>query len=83
MSEQRRGTIEERGNGFPDLGDYVKGDDGEVYVVRRLGRSIETGRTGNPNVIPGCDLELADWANVDDDTEPTCTVVLEKGGDDE
>jgi hypothetical protein len=38
-------TIHERGNGFPKVGDYVPGSDGELYLVKSMGR-IHTGAPG-------------------------------------
>jgi hypothetical protein len=64
--------ISERGNGLPDVGDYVAGDDGEVYEVVALETLIHTGGPGAGNYVYG-DVELADWADVTDDTEPRCS----------
>lgn len=78
-------TIYERGNGLPDVGDYVAGDDGEVYRVVSLDGRIQTAQTGSGrgNSISAI-VALADWADVDDDTEPTCSAVLSgEDGEDE
>lgn len=69
-------TVHERGNGLPDVGDFVAGDDGEVYVVTALIGPIHTGRPGVANYMHA-EVELADWRDVDDDNEPTCSAVLE------
>jgi hypothetical protein len=74
-----RATIEERGNGLADVGDYVAGDDGEVYIVDKLIGPIHTNGCG-PQYIHA-DLSLADWTDVDDDTDPRCGAVLEIDAD--
>jgi hypothetical protein len=52
-------TIYEAGNGFPDTGDYVQGDDGNLYQVIELGPRIMTGsRSGESNHIPYCRVTL-------------------------
>lgn len=56
-------TIHERGNGFPDSGDYVPGDDGELYRIKALNGVIHT--SGNANYI-FADVELASWSDVED-----------------
>lgn len=66
-------TIYERGNGLPDVGDYVSGDDGEVYVITSLASTIHTSPRGN--FVYGC-VKLADWTDVTDDNEPTCSAVV-------
>lgn len=73
-----RATIEERGNGFAGLGEYVAGDDGEVYRVVTLLRHghIETHGPGAPNTIEA-EVELADWDDVTDETEPYCSAVID------
>ena len=73
-----KATISERGNGFPDVGDYVSGDDGEVYVVTAIpsGR-IETHGSGAANTIDA-EVALADWSDVDDDSEPVCTAIIDE-----
>ena len=67
-------TIAERGNGFPDVGDYVAGDDGEVYVVVTLDSTIHTGARGEGNWMRAT-VESADWSDVDDNSEPVCSCV--------
>lgn len=77
-----KATISEQGNGFPDVGDYVTGNDGEVYEVLSLGPRIETRGPGAGNCIPGCELQLADWTDdITDDNEPTCSAVLDEPRD--
>ncbi len=71
----RRATIEERGNGLADVGDYVAGDDGEVYRVVSITGPIHTGGTGAGNYVHAT-VTLADWTDVDHDSEPTCSAVI-------
>jgi len=68
-------TIHERGNGFPDVGDFVAGNDGEVYRVVALDSRIHTSTPGANNYIYGT-VEMADWADVTDRTEPKCSAVI-------
>jgi hypothetical protein len=67
-------TIHERGNGFPDVGDYVAGDDGEAYRVVAFVGPIHTSVPGAGNYIYAR-VALADWDDVDD--EPTCSATIE------
>ena len=70
-------TIHERGNGFPEVGDYVAGDDGEVYRVSSIRGRIHTGQScGDANYVHAT-VELADWDDVDDLSEPVCSATLE------
>ena len=72
-----KATIYERGNGFPEAGDYVAGDDGELYVVLTLGSGrIVTGSAGESSCIEGCTVALADWSDIDEDVEPEAWAVL-------
>ena len=59
-------TITERGNGFPAAGDYVPGDDGELYRVVGIGSRIQTGRAGQGNWVTA-EVELASWSDCDED----------------
>lgn len=70
-------TIYEQGNGLADVGDYVAGNDGEVYVVVELlhGGRIETHGPGCGNSVDAV-VALADWSDVNDDNEPVCGAVL-------
>jgi hypothetical protein len=69
-------SVEERGNGFADLGDYVVGGDENVYRVVKVGTRIETRGCGEGNICFGYVVERADWSDVDDDTEPTCSALI-------
>lgn len=61
-------TIYERGNGFPDVGDYVPGSDGNLYKVVKLGR-IETGRSPGASNWMLAKVELAEWSDCEDEEE--------------
>lgn len=67
-----KAVITERGNGLPDVGDFVAGDDGEVYVVSSLQGPIHTGGPGGGDYIHAR-VKLADWSDVTDANEPTCS----------
>lgn len=58
--EGTEATIYERGNGFPDVGDYVPGDDGELYRIVSMDTNI---RTGAPGVGNHLDVRVVrvDW----------------------
>lgn len=58
--------IIEQGNGLPDCGDYVTGDDGELYVIIRIEDRINTGHhPGDGNWCRARVLPV-DWDNVDE-----------------
>jgi hypothetical protein len=71
-----KATINERGNGLPDVGDYVPGTDGELYRVVSVG-SIQVGRS------PGCgdwltaEIDLADWDDCSEEDEFPAQAVIE------
>jgi hypothetical protein len=67
VSARTNATIHECGNGFPDAGDYVAGDDGELYRVVELVGPIHTGpRQGAANYVYAV-LEQADWSDTEAD----------------
>ena len=68
-------TIEERGNGFPDVGDYVPGDDGELYRVVSTDGRIQTGPAGAANWIRAS-VEAVEWDDCDEDAEFPAMAVL-------
>lgn len=68
-------TIYEQGNGFPGTGDYVAGDDGEVYRVASTGSRITTHAPGVGNSIEA-EVEISDWSEINEDEEPTCLAVI-------
>lgn len=55
-------TIHERGNGLPDVGDHVAGDDGELYEVVEIGR-IHCGPSGSGNYMYA-HVRLVDWSDI-------------------
>lgn len=62
-----RATIHERGNGFPDVGDYVAGGaDGQVYrIVAQPNTRIHTGAQGSgASDYMYAEVELADWDDI-------------------
>jgi hypothetical protein len=68
--------IIERGNGLPNVGDYVTGSaDDEIYEVVSMSGIIHTGSPGEGNYVWG-KVILADWDDVDLDHEPTCTAII-------
>lgn len=77
-----RATLEERGNGFCDVGDYVAGSDGELYRVTAFRGQIQTGRRPGAANWVLAEVEAADWDDVDDDWESQCGVVVEDEGRD-
>lgn len=75
-----KATISERGNGLPDVGDYVVDlESGEVYRVVELVGRIQIGENGSGNYIHAV-LTHADWSDVDEDNEPQCSAVIEATG---
>lgn len=64
-----RAIITEAGNGFPEAGDYVSGDDGNLYRVITHDSRIQTGQSpGAGNWIRAI-VELADWDDVESDDD--------------
>lgn len=77
MAKATKCTIEERGNGFPVVGDYVPGDDGELYRVVELDHSIQTGNgSGSANWVRA-EVELADYDDVDEDDIEDCSAIID------
>lgn len=71
-----KATIHERGNGFPHPGDYVPGDDGELYRLIAYDGPIHTGSAGEANYVYA-DVELVDWSDCPDGDEYEALVSLE------
>lgn len=69
-------TIQERGNGLPTAGDYVAGDDGSLYRVVSTRGQIQTGRSPGASNWILATVELADWADCNEDEEFPALVVL-------
>lgn len=59
--------IIEQGNGLPDRGMYVPGDDGQLYEIVAIDGIINTGR--HPGAGNWCRalVALVDWSDVDED----------------
>jgi hypothetical protein len=75
MTQATQAKIIEHGNGLVDAGDYVSANDGGVYRVVKTVGPIHTGGPGAGSYVYA-EVELADWSDVDDDNEPTCSAVL-------
>lgn len=71
-------TIEERGNGFPGVGDCVPGSDGELYRITATNGRIHTGNpgSGSPNYIYA-EVELADWDDCEEDEIHTASAAVQ------
>lgn len=59
--------IVERGNGLPQTGAYVGGDDGELYHIVSIENNINTGRRPGAGNWCRAEVELADWNDVEED----------------
>lgn len=71
-------TIEERGNGFPDDGDYcVESKSGQLYRVLSTGRiqTATSGNTARPNFVDA-QVEEADWDECAEGDVHTAAVIL-------
>ena len=67
-------ALEERGNGLPDVGDYViDGDD--LYRITRLGSYVHTGGPGRGNTIFG-QVNPADWDECEDERVHSARLTL-------
>lgn len=75
-----RATIEARGssgNGLPDVGDYVRGDDGELYRVTSFTGSVETStRASGGGDWVRATVEPADWEDCPEAEEHPARAVL-------
>jgi len=69
-------TIIERGNGMPDVGTLVPGNDGNLYRIETSIGHIQTGGPGEGYRM-AVTVSLADWSDAesDDDVYP-CTCVI-------
>lgn len=59
------GRVFERGNGMPNVGDYVSAS-GDLYRVTAIGR-YETGRSPGMGMWALARLEWADWSDLTDE----------------
>lgn len=69
----RDATVYERGNGLPDVGDYVPDSEGNLWqIAGALGRIETSGHRGNH-----CDCQVipADWDDLEEGEEPFPAVV--------
>lgn len=70
-------TIEERGNGFPEVGDYCAcSGNGQLYRIVSTGRINIDSEAGRPNWCDGT-VELAEWSDCSEEDEHTAAVVLD------
>lgn len=69
---KRQAIIIERGNGFPDVGDYVSDAEGELFRVVEIGDYITTG-DARGNVV-WAEVERAEWTDIAEDAEHSAIV---------
>ena len=79
--DQMNAIIQERGNGFADVGDYVVASDTmDLYRVTSVSGDIRTGQTGSgaPNTMSAT-VEPADWGDLSDEEvdDIVCTAIIE------
>jgi hypothetical protein len=73
-----KARIEERGNGFPRVGDFVAGNDGQVYRVVSISDRVQVpARRDMSNYLYG-EVEAAEWVDVTDATDPVCSCRIEE-----
>lgn len=75
-----KATIQERGNGFPSVGDYAPGDDGNLYRIVALSGRIQTAQSSN---YIYAEVESADWLDCPEEDEFPALVVLGEDEDSE
>lgn len=68
--------IEERGNGFPDEGDYVGGGDGNLYHITKMGSRIHTQSGGRGGNYIHATVELADWSDCAEEEQGPGAVII-------
>lgn len=68
--------ISERGNGLPGVGDYVPGNDGELYIVESIDSPIHTGGPGSGNYVYAT-VSLADWSDCEEDAVHSSSAVVD------
>lgn len=67
MTDTWNAEIVEQGNGLPDAGLYVAGDDGQLYQIIKIESRINTGRAPGQGNWCRAAVTLADWSDVDED----------------
>jgi hypothetical protein len=72
-------TIEERGNGFPPVGSYVPGDDGNLYRVVSFHGPIQTGRGAGAANWVRATVEPADWEDCPEGEEFPAMAIVGNG----
>ena len=77
-----RATIHERGNGWAAAGDYVAGDDGELYRITSIEGPIHTGGCGAGNYVYAM-VEWCDWADITDEEADNMVCSATIGDEDE
>ena len=76
-------TIEERGNGLPDVGDYVPGDDGNLWRIVSLIGSIQTGRYAGASNWVRATAEMVGWDDCEEENQFAAMVIAPEAWDPE
>ena len=71
-----KATIEERGNGFPSVGDYVPDSEGGIYKVVAFEDRIQTGTAPGASNWVRATVEPADWSDCAEGDEFPASVNL-------
>lgn len=61
MNIKMDATISEHGNGFPSVGDYVPGNDGELYLVEEVTSRIHTAAAPGLSSWISARVSIASW----------------------
>jgi hypothetical protein len=69
MSTTWNAEIIEQGNGLPDRGLYVAGDDGNLYQIVEIDNNINTGRRPGQGNWSRAEVIPADWDDIESDDE--------------
>ncbi len=78
MTNVWNATINEQGNGLPDHGLYVPGDDGELYEIVAIDTRINTGSSPGQGNWCRARVEMVDWNDIDaDEIFPAMAIVSE------
>lgn len=69
-------AVIDQGNGYPDVGDFVRDDAGNLYEITESGDRITTGDPRG-NACHGYVVEPADWSDLAEWEEPfPCLLIL-------